>query len=69
MKSGIFTLRQAYKEFQRMGDINALLTTLDDLHNKFGTQETNSSNGKPGPVSKLNREDLRLICFDFVTGG
>jgi len=62
-------LRQAYKEFQRMGDIKALLTTLDDLHNKFGTQETNSGNGKPGPVSKLNREDLRLICFDLVSGG
>lgn len=62
-------LRQAYKEFQRMGDIRALLTTLHDLHNKFGTQETNSSNGKTDPVSKLNRENLRLICFDFVMAG
>ena len=62
-------LRQAYKEFQRIGDIKTLLNTIDDLRNKFGTQETNSSNGKPGPVSKLNREDLRLICFDLVTGG
>jgi hypothetical protein len=62
-------LRQAYKEFQRMGDIKTLLNTIDDFRNKFGTQETNSSNGKPGPFKKLNREDLRLICFDIVTGG
>jgi hypothetical protein len=25
--------------------------------------------GKPGLFGKLNREDLRLICFDLVTGG
>ena len=62
-------LRNAYKEFQRVGDIKNLLTTIDDLRNKFGAQQTTSGNGKSGSFSKINREDLRLICFDLVTGG
>ena len=62
-------LRSAYKEFQREGNIEILLTTIDDLRNKFGAQQTASGNGKPGPLDKINREDLRLICFDLVTGG
>lgn len=62
-------LRRAYKEFQREGNIKTLLATIDDLRNKFGAQQTASGNGKPGPLDKINRGDLRLICFDLVTGG
>ena len=51
------------------GNIKTLLATIDDLRNKFGEQQTAIANGKPGPFGKLNREDLRLICFDLVTGG
>ena len=61
-------LRNAHKEFQRRGDIKALINTIGDLRSKFGAQQTASSNGKPIFISGLNREDLRLICFDLISG-
>ena len=57
------TLRKAYSDFQGQKDIKALLCTVQDLREKTGT-ETRDGNGTiSGPIKK---EDLHLICYDFV---
>ncbi len=62
-------LRQAYKEFQGKGDIKALLAAINDLREKFGSEQMTENHSKFGSVVDISREDLRLICFDLVSGG
>ncbi len=64
-------LRKAYKEFQQKSEIQSLLTAVEELRAKFGEQSSSAmGNGNRGkPVCPIKREDLRLICFDFVIGG
>ncbi len=62
-------LRQAYKDFQRKGDVKVLLEMVEGLREGFGEQRAAVQRKEVAPVKSLNREDLRLICFDLVTGG
>ncbi|MBI3325246.1 MAG: hypothetical protein HYZ81_00880, partial [Nitrospinae bacterium] len=62
-------LREAYRNFQRKADIKALLSAVEELRKKFGAQQANSHGAGANPIGRLSREDLRLICFDLVTGG
>lgn len=64
-KTQVTRLREAYKEYQRTSDINALLAGVDEVRMKFGDQATREPTvAKTTPL--LCREDLRLICFDLV---
>ncbi len=62
-------LRQAYKDFQRKGDVKTLLETVEGLREKFGGEEAVGQRKDTVTARPLGREDLRLICFDLVTGG
>lgn len=62
-------LRLAYKGFQQKADIKALMAAIEGLREKFGEQRALSHSGGARPSGQLSREDLRLICFDLLTGG
>jgi hypothetical protein len=61
-------LRQAYRDFQRKPEIKALLATVDELRGKVGAPQVHQQSPGSEPVGQLSREDLRLICFDLITG-
>lgn len=55
-------LRKAYEDFQRNRDIEALTKSVRDLKSKSAEPEGyNEETRMP-----LKREDLHLVCFDFV---
>ena len=61
----IKTLRKAYEAFSTNGQIDELLTVVKSI----GTGAVAPEDSKAGsPVSKspVRREDLKLICFDYV---
>lgn len=57
-------LRKAYNSFQRSSDIGRLLNGLE-LSLKDVAERNGDENSKPS--MSLNREDLRLICFEIIT--
>lgn len=59
-------LRQAYKDFQRKGDIKAFLAAVEDLRKRFGGEQTPHGGAGATTGNRLTREDLRLICFDLI---
>jgi superfamily II DNA or RNA helicase len=63
----IRTLRQVYKDFQISTDVKALLDSVLALVERF-VAEDSPGNGSGGAGSPLSRDDLRLICFDVITG-
>lgn len=66
-KTQVTRLRQAYKEFQRTGGIKALLDAVEDVRTKFGEAPARTP-GEPKSAPSVSREDLRLICFDVLSG-
>ncbi len=62
------TLRQRYKEFQEKNDIANLITGIEKLLREFGGHQAAREDGRSTAQHALSREDLRLICFDLVTG-
>jgi hypothetical protein len=62
-------LRQAYRDFQRKAEVKTLLATVDELRSKVGEPQAHQQSRGSGPGGKLSRDDLRLICFDLITGG
>jgi DNA-binding transcriptional regulator YhcF (GntR family) len=67
LKVQIDTLRRAYKEFQKKGDIRALLTAIEGLRERFAAEEVITRDTASNPKPELNRDNLRLICFDFLS--
>ena len=63
----IKALRKACREFQAGGDIHELLKMVMDLKASYGAEEA-ETNRKLSTTS-ITRPDLKLICFDFVSGG
>jgi superfamily II DNA or RNA helicase len=60
-------LRQAFREFQGKGDIKFLFASIEELRKALGNEQAKQeSTEKSKP---LTRDDLRLICFDFLTSG
>ncbi|MFQ5882320.1 MAG: C-terminal helicase domain-containing protein, partial [Candidatus Methylomirabilales bacterium] len=60
-------LRQAYREFRMARQIEVVLATVGELEKEFGGETRNGET--PGRASPpLSRDDLRLICFDFLSG-
>jgi superfamily II DNA or RNA helicase len=60
-------LRQSFREFQAKSDIKLLLSEIEEL--KAATGSSQPSNRPDLKTNQLNREDLRLICFDLLTSG
>lgn len=65
-RTQIVDLRRAYKEFQRNADINALLGAVEDIRSRFGNQHSEHQANPAKP--DITRDDLRLMCFDLVSG-
>jgi superfamily II DNA or RNA helicase len=61
-------LRELYKEFQASSNIEALLYGVEELGEYFGLKTVEGSR-RVDEKPRLERSDLRLICFDFLSGG
>jgi hypothetical protein len=62
-------LREAYKDFQVKADAPSLLAAIEDLHQQMGEVQSDEDDADSKSQTVLKREDLLLICFDFITGG
>lgn len=62
-------LRGALREFQASTDIRSLLRFVERLRGEFQGGEAAPAAGGNGSRRQFAPEDLRLICFDFVSGG
>lgn len=62
-------LRGAFRQFQKKPDVQALLEVVEKVRSRTEgapAQETTEGADRTRP---LTRQQLRLICFDLVTGG
>nr|MBC8362164.1 hypothetical protein [Candidatus Desulfatibia profunda] len=60
-------LRGIYKEFERSSDAKQLVDSVSQVIEATGAPERQSTISAPTSRINLNREDLHLICFDFVS--
>jgi hypothetical protein len=67
-RAQVTRLRAAFREFQRAGTIQTLLDEVAEIRAQIGESSSIEppSGQKSAPV--LKREDLRLICFDLISG-
>jgi len=56
------SLKAAYVDFQRTGDVDVLLTALQSLP----LSSPSPQRAAPAVTKPLTRDDLHLICFDFI---
>jgi superfamily II DNA or RNA helicase len=61
-------LRETYKSFQANSETIALLEAMLEMEKRFGAQPSEPGLFFVDVPSKLKREDLKLICFDFISG-
>ena len=61
-KAAVKKLRDALRAYQVDQDLNALLTAVKALRADLGIRTTEAST-----LHRVQRSDLRLICFDFVS--
>jgi superfamily II DNA/RNA helicase len=68
-KAPVKDLKQAHGAFQKTNDAAAFLTAAETVASKYAQQPVTStaSNGEAGATALLKREDLHLICFDFLS--
>lgn len=57
-------LRKIYRLYQQTQSITELITGIEAMRAAFGAEARAASDRLPTTVSKLRREDRRLICFD-----
>jgi hypothetical protein len=69
LKVQVDTLRKSFKEFQSKGEIKILLTALENMREKFDSQSVSRESHDSARSALLNRQDLRLICFELISGG
>ena len=62
-------LRQAYLQIQRGGEIKGLLDCVEGLREERGMGPVAGESGAAPAKIRITRGDLRLVCFDFVSGG
>jgi hypothetical protein len=62
----IRALQDLYKRYQKDSNGATLATGVYELQERFG-ERTGSGPSATGP--RLTREDLQLVCFDFLSGG
>lgn len=59
-------MRDTLKRYQMDKDHRALLEAVEGLQKRFGAR---ASVAAAKPVASLTRDDLRLVCYDFLSGG
>lgn len=62
-------LRQAYRNFQQKGGIKVLFDNVKEQCERFDGKIVNEEKSSTSGPDNLVREDLKLICFDFISGG
>jgi len=67
MRVQIKVLRQAFQEFEVHSDVKGLLAQIQGLRTEQGGGP--GDDARAGIRARLTRDDLRLICFDFLSGG
>jgi hypothetical protein len=58
-------LRKALQTYSNTSDVRALIETVRALYQHQGASFSNES-GDEKPVTKIRREDLRLICYEYI---
>jgi hypothetical protein len=69
LKIQVDALRKAYKASQSKREIKVLLTVINELRGQFGERGAAVRKEDSSSLAPLTREDVRLVCFDFVSGG
>jgi hypothetical protein len=59
-------LRQVYRNFQSTSNIQILLESVRELQKQAGAGPAST---EPTTKPRITRENLRLICFDFLSAG
>jgi hypothetical protein len=62
-------LRAAFRAWQRHRDHSRLLDAVRAVEERRGAENPPPPAQESGGKARLEREQLRLICFDLVTGG
>ena len=62
--TAIRTLRRTFDEFQQKKDIEDLVKSINTGEKSFEPLPLNAEK-----IKTLRREDLHLVCFDFVWSG
>src|SRR2546423_2121820 len=62
----IRALRKAYEAFTANGQIDELLNIVKSISFSTATPDAAASTPSPESKSPIKREDLQLICFDYV---
>jgi hypothetical protein len=58
-------LRKALQTYSSTNDVQVLIETVQDRYQHQGEFSSHSSGDKK-PVSRIKREDLKLICYEYV---
>jgi hypothetical protein len=64
---GVKELRKAFKRFQTDGDISQFLEQIETISSDTGAADQ-SPQAMIAPAKMIERGDLRLICFDVISG-
>lgn len=64
-------LRKLQRGYQEKNDINVMLKEIASMQKVYteGRPKEEQNVSRDDPPLSLDREDLRLICFDFIAGG
>jgi hypothetical protein len=62
-------LRQAYKDFQMNGSIMNLFEIIKIFMEEYGDEKGEELGPISDHILRIAKEDLRLICFDLISGG
>ncbi|NVM23618.1 MAG: SWF/SNF helicase family protein [Desulfobacterales bacterium] len=60
-------LRKIYRDFQNETDIIKLVSDLEELRSRTVSPDLEQRNTEHTSKIRLNRSDLKLICFDILT--
>ena len=66
LKVQLEILKTALKQLGKASDAVKLIEAVEGLRARFG-EKTTRPDSQVRALSRITREDLRLICFDFLT--
>lgn len=62
----IRSLKDSLKRFQKDGNAGRMVADVEELKARFGER---AATGQGAPPLRLARENLQLVCYDFLSGG
>src|SRR5262249_15210660 len=58
-------LRKALQTYSSTNDVQMLIETVRELYHHQGAVSPNGADDKM-PISRIKREDLQLICYEYI---